>query len=135
MSVLLEDLKRDEGFSLTPYEDSEGLLTIGYGTLIEEISKEEAQWLLEHRLEKIVAELVAAVPFVVDLPASVQRGLHNMAYNLGVPRLLGFKNMWAALEAGDYARVATEALDSKWAGQVGPRSERIAALFRSAQDG
>ena len=58
------------------------------------------------------------------------RGLCNMAYNLGVPRLLGFERMWAALAAGDYERAADEALDSKWARQVGARAARVAALIR-----
>ena len=43
----IDSLKRDEGFMAKPYKDSEGLLTIGYGTLIEEgITKEEAELLL-----------------------------------------------------------------------------------------
>ena len=43
----------------------------------------------------------------------------NMLFNLGLPRLLGFTNMWAAIQAGDYAKAADEMLDSKWAAQVG----------------
>ena len=38
----------------------------------------------------------------------------------------------AALKAGDYERAAVEALDSKWARQVGARADRIAALYREA---
>jgi len=38
--------------------------------------------------------------------------------------------MLTALEAGEYERAALEALDSKWAKQVGKRADRIATLFR-----
>ncbi len=52
-----------------------------------------------------------------------------MAYNLGVHGLLGFSKMLSALHAGDYATASSEALASAWAGQVGDRAKRIAALF------
>jgi lysozyme len=53
-----------------------------------------------------------------------------MCFNLGMPRLRQFRNMLAALEAGDFETAAREALDSRWAGQVGARAERIAAQIR-----
>ena len=127
------DIKRDEGFRARPYRDSEGLLTIGYGTLIEDgISEAEAELLLKHRFEQVFGELMTHKPVVRELRGPVIRALANMAYNLGVPRLMSFKRMWAALEASDYDNAAAEALDSKWAGQVGARAERIADLIRSA---
>ena len=130
---LIADLKRDEGFRAKPYRDSEGLLTIGYGTLIEAgISEAEAELLLVHRLEQMIAELVAIHP-IAHFPEAVQRALCNMAYNLGVVRLSEFRRMWRALEDGYLERAADEALDSKWARQVGSRSERIAELIRSAK--
>ena len=33
--------------------------------------------------------------------------------------------MLAALDAGDYAEMAVQMMDSKWATQVGPRSTRL----------
>lgn len=129
--ALLADLKRDEGFRGLPYRDGEGFLTIGYGTLIEEgITEAEAETLLASRLADIVAELERRRPLVREVPAPVARALRNMAYNLGVPRLMGFERMWAALAAADYETAAAEALDSRWARQVGARAERIAALIR-----
>ena len=59
-----------------------------------------------------------------------QRALVDMAFNLGRTRLAGFKAMWAALERGDYHAAAVEALNSKWARQVGPRAQRIAKMIR-----
>ena len=125
-------LKRFEGFSAKIYLDSEGLETIGFGTLLAYgISREEAELLLVHRLKKVIRELQRRKPIVVTLPLSVRRGLRRMAYNLGVPRLMTFRKMWAALERRDFRRAAAEALDSRWSQQVGPRrSGAIAKLIR-----
>lgn len=129
---ITEDLKRDEGLRLKPYLDTVGKTTIGYGRNLDDvgISEPEAAILLDHDIRRSLAYLDRALPWWRGLPAPSQRGLTNMAFNLG-PRLLSFKLMLAALLAGDGSRAADEALDSKWAGQVGKeRSERIAALYR-----
>ena len=126
MSDLGEDLKRDEGFRGLQYDDTEGQPTIGYGTLLP-LTKEEGTMLLEHRLNTLVVELYTESAYA-KLPYSVQRAMGNMAYNMGVPRLKGFKRMWAALYAGDYVTAGWEAWDSKWRRQVGKgRASRIVA--------
>ena len=128
-------LKRFEGFSAKAYRDSEGLLTIGYGTLIEYgISREEAELLLVHRLKKSIRELQRRKPFVVTLPLSVRRGLRRMAYNLGVPRLMKFTQYVGLLcDVKTSLAPAAEALDSLWSKQVGPkRSGTIANLIGTA---
>jgi len=53
-----------------------------------------------------------------------------MCFNLGWPRLSRFEKMLEALKAKDFDTAATEALDSKWADQVGDRAKRIAEVFR-----
>jgi len=60
--------------------------------------------------------------------------LTNMCFNLGAPRLSGFKKMWEAIEAGDYSTAAEEMLDSKWARQVGPRADRLAQKMETGID-
>ena len=138
MGQLVDEIKRDEGFRSIPYRDSEGQLTIGYGTLIESgITKEEAELLLDHRLKALHGELSRSPMGEIFevLPWPAFRAISNMAYNLGVPRLLGFKKMWKAIAVKDYETAAKEALDSKWARQVGSRAERIAAMIGSGADG
>ena len=60
-----------------------------------------------------------------------QWALMNMAFNLGITKLVKFKKMLAALKAGDYNLAAKEALNSKWSKQVGKRSNRISDVFRN----
>lgn len=128
---IIDDLKRDEGLSLKLYKDTEGINTIGYGTNIEEIDKDEAEYLLIHRFEKIETETYNEFPWLYDKSDNIQDAVLNMAYNLGIPRLKGFKKMLGALEQGDYEIASNEALDSKWAEQVKDRAVRIAKLIRN----
>lgn len=62
-------------------------------------------------------------PEVDKLPEVQQLVLLDMAFNMGVTGLLGFKKMFAALWAGNGRVAGAEALDSKWAHQVGPRAQ------------
>ena len=133
---IVEDLKRDEGFVSHAYTDSteEKYLTIGYGRLIDKrlgggISEFEAECMLERDIVRAMDGLDAGLRWWRTMPEPWQRGLLNMAFNLGLPRLLGFRKMLAALEAGDGQRAAIECLSSKYAKDVGARAERVAALY------
>jgi len=136
MNDLINDLIRDEGLELKPYVDTVGKTTIGVGRNLTDrgISKDEAMVLLNNDVQIASRELTeAAGDTFFALHDNAQRGLLNMAFNMGVPRLMGFKKMWAALEEGDYQTAAIEALDSRWAVQVGARATRIAALIRQGE--
>lgn len=125
-------LEQDEGFKPKPYRCSAGKLTIGYGRNLEDkgLSQEEAHHLLHEDIRDAIKFLDQQLPWWKSLDGEArQEALVNMAFNLG-GRLLGFKKMLAALKSKDYERAADEALDSKWAGQVGQRAQRIARAFR-----
>ena len=131
---LREDLIRDEDVRLKPYKDSVGKLTIGCGRNLDDvgISQEESDFMLLHDIQSAVRELNRNIPWYALLPEDVQRGLANMSFNLGWPRLSGFKRMLSALKDRNYHAAAEEALNSKWSTQVGPRAHRIAKLFRES---
>jgi len=74
---------------------------------------------------------VAEVTVVNDLDAVRQRVVIDMAFNIGVPRLTGFKKMWAAIHCGDYEEAALEMMDSKWARQVGRRAKRLSLMMKT----
>jgi lysozyme len=132
---LLADLKRDEGFRSKPYLDTVGKVTIGYGRNLDDVglSEREGRFLLGNDLDVALGELDRNVPWWRAMPDPAQRGLANMCFNLGFPRLNGFRNMLAALEDGRYQDAAVAALDSRWARQVGDRAKRIASLYRQCE--
>ena len=133
LADLVADLRRDEGVAYKPYRDSEGILSIGVGRNLEDrgISDDEIDFLLANDLNWVVVDLDRGAPWWREMTTKRQRAFANMVFNLGWPRLSGFKQMLAALEAGDWDEAANQALDSRWAVQVGARAERIAELFRS----
>ncbi len=129
--TLADDLRRDEGERLKPYVDTVGKITISVGVnLSDGITQAESNLLFAGRLAAVESEAAAQMPWLVACPDAVQRGVKNMLYNMGWPRLSGFRNMLSALQSKNWEIAATEALDSTWATQVGPRAYRIAALFR-----
>ena len=134
---LRDDIMRDEGLRLKPYVDSVGKLTIGYGRNLDDrgISRAEAEMLCSHDIAGVILELGVAFPWWTTMPPPAHLALANMAFNLGLPRLKTFVKMLAALQASDFRQAAIEALDSKWATQVGDRSQRIFDLYREAGGG
>ena len=113
IEALSKELKRDEGYSDVAYKDSEGHLTIGYGTKITKIDEGLAEVMLIYMIKQKVVDLENRRPIVKNFPQEVQLVLGNLAYQLGVTGLLKFVNMWDALYIGDYSNAAKELIDSK----------------------
>lgn len=130
---LKDDLLRDEGLRLHPYLDTVGKMTIGVGRNLDDvgITKAEALMMLGADIAAIERDIKTNLDWFDRLPPNAQRGLINMGFNLGWPRLSQFSKMLDALCKEDWERAAQEALDSRWAAQVGDRATRIADLFRS----
>jgi len=131
VALLRQDLIRDEGLRLKPYRCPAGRLTIGVGRNLDDrgITEAEAMVLLENDIAIVEAELDRMLPWWRTLPNDPARALANMAFNMGVPRLLGFHHMLDALEHGHYATAAKEAHNSQWARQVGDRADRVTSLM------
>lgn len=141
------DLVRDEGEVLYCYDDATGdpiergytiigNPTVGIGRLLTRsrgLSERESRFLYDADVGLVSAELRRGILGFDGMPEPVQRGLANMDFNLGWPRFSTFARMMEALERRDYRRAAVEALDSKWARQVGARAERVAALIESGE--
>ena len=139
---LIDQIKRDEGSVIKngkhiPYQDSEGYWTIGYGILIDPkagggLDEDEALMLLKNRIKKTEKELQENFPQAIGMMNLARyNAFVNLAYNIGLTKLMGFKKMLAALIVGDYDEASRQALDSKWAKQVKGRADRIAEAFRN----
>lgn len=133
MSDLIQRLKDAEGFQPKPYRDSRGILTIGYGTDIEEgITEHEASWLLEQRVEQTRLDLARRWDHFNDghLTQELQDALVDAAYQLGVPGLLEFHNMLMAIEIEDWQAAEREARDSEWNKETPKRVDYLVSVFR-----
>ncbi|MEY4386605.1 MAG: hypothetical protein RLY20_1888 [Verrucomicrobiota bacterium] len=134
---LRAQVKNDEGFRGVLYRDSLGLLTIGYGRLLDPsrgggISKDEAEYLLANDL-RTAERLCEVMPAYLDLSPVRQAVLINMCLNMGPVKLQGFKRMFSALVHQDYEQAASEMLASAWSGQVGARATRLAEQMLTGQ--
>lgn len=127
-------IKKCEGLESHPYMDTAGKLTIGYGRNLQDdgITPDEADYLFENDFKQCIDEL-SKYTWYTEQPVGVRAALVNMAFNLGVPRLKLFKRMIAALVVKNYTVAALEALNSKWAKQVGDRAKDVALLIREGK--
>ena len=125
---LIEQLIRDEGMQLKPYKDTVGKITIGCGRNLDDvgISREEAMMLLANDAQNASNQVEQHLPWAANLDKIRFWALVNMSFNLGIARLLEFRNFLGALQAGDYKAASSEMLDSLWARQVGSRAQRLA---------
>lgn len=132
---LIQDLKRDEGWKASAYQDHLGYWTIGYGFLVDErkggtLPREVAEYWLEYAVKQRWDAFCLRHVWVQDQPWDVQRALANQVYQMGVEGVSNFRNMLTALQEGDRVKAAKEALDSRWAIQTPARAARVAALMR-----
>ena len=155
-SQLLDMLIRDEGLELKVYKDTLGIDTIGAGRNLRDrpltvaqlqhlglsdmqdlydngITLYGARYILRIDVDIAERELITAHSCVEFLNAPRQMACVNMAFNLGIPRLKLFINMWSAIHRKDYDRAADEMLDSRWAKQVKSRATRLSDIMRTGE--
>lgn len=147
---LLADLRRDEGLRLKAYPDPLSSLaktgkgsghpwTIGYGHAAPDVSpgqiwtKPQAETALVRDVERHAAELLRALPWVEKLGEVRKSVLINMAFNLGVDGLLGFKNTLARIKSGDFEGASEGMAASLWAKQTGGRAKRLVEMMRTGK--
>ncbi len=131
MSRLEDQLLIHEEYRRFPYKDSVGILTVAVGRNLDDvgISKNEALYLLANDVLKARNECVRTFTWFDDLDDVRQDAIVNMCFNMGINRLKTFRKMARAFSEKDYDEAAQQALDSKWANQVGRRSEDIIYMF------
>jgi GH24 family phage-related lysozyme (muramidase) len=119
------------------YKDTEGIKTIGVGYNLEEsyargevealgldydkvlagtqkINAEQQNALFEHSYKRGVADARSFTPEYDNLPKGAQDVLVDMSFNMGGPRLKGFKNFKAAIEEKNYTKAKKEMEKSTW---------------------
>lgn len=125
---LRKDLTDDEGKRLKLYRCTAGKQTIGIGHNIEDrgISEAVCELLFQEDIDVAERDALALFPGLHSYSDRRKAALVNMAFQLGLERLKGFKRMRAAVNAGDWGAAVYEANDSDWAKQTQKsRVERV----------
>jgi lysozyme len=141
----IERLKKqviaNEGIRKTAYKDTLNNWTIGVGHLIKLPDE-------EYLIDKELTDLEVDQIFVTDLNQAIDDArkfidadsipdeafevVVDMAFNLGLPKLMAFQNFQQALRDKDFVKASFEMLDSLWAKQLPNRSKRLAKIMRDA---
>ena len=151
--LLLEDLKRDEGFRARAYQDGRGVWTIGYGHAH---CDPRAVWTLDQAEAQLAVDVDLACEAPRPQPSLVARAWTWCARtpwptwpstwaSASPPAppvrraadCRASRRMLAALQAGDYPHASAQMLLSDWAKDppegVGARAGRLAAMIRTGE--
>ena len=127
----------DEGVKYEIYNDHVGYATFGIGHLVVEgdeehgkpigtpVSEERVNSVFDSDVATYVTEAKKVFPNLDTLPEEAQEVIVNMCFNMGAPRLSGFKKFIGGVNSGDWSTAAVEMMDSRWAKQVGVRADRL----------
>ena len=125
-------IMKDEGWNPKPYKCTEGIWTIGFGTNISRITREEGEALLDLRLNKIMEhDLLTFGEELANLNNARIVVLINMLYQLGLLGVKKFVNMRQAIKDKDFRRASIEMLDSRWHKQTPHRCRKLAKIMET----
>lgn len=129
-------LRDEEGLKLSPYPDTEGLLTIGYGWCLQRSPMRvvEAEFRLTNDVSQELSECIRYVPGFAEMSEARQEVFVDMTHQMGIQGVMGFRRMIGAVRIGDWERASEELLDSKYAKEQAPaRAARNARLLRDGE--
>ncbi len=152
---LVKMIALHEGLRLNVYQDHLGIDTVGIGRNLQDrgitdgelsymnktteeiyevgLTEEEAYYLCMNDIAIVEKELLANKPIVNQVSAVRQMVLIDMAFNMGVPRLMKFKDMWLAIEKVNYISACEEMIDSRWADQVKGRAMKLSLAMKNGE--
>ena len=84
--------------------------------------------IVDEDIDIVLDELKVAIKRFDDYPEAIQYSLVDLAFNLGLPKLLTFtqtlKYLEEGLETGNFTKAAVELMNSAYAKQVPNRAKR-----------
>lgn len=137
ISSEIAQIVADEGYVPTPYKDSLGYWTVGFGHLIK--SGESIKSMTSHEAVAQLRKDYTEAQKNVEANYSWADGeaklvLINMSYQLGSTRLSKFKLTLAHMKSKEYDLAAGEMLNSVWAKQTPSRAARLAARIMQLEE-
>jgi len=125
-----ERIKGHEGRRFEPYEDSEGILTVGYGRNLRDVpfSQDEIDLMFENDFAR-ATEGAESFPSYEEMNELRRGVLIEMVFQMGVSGVGNFKRFHTACMHHDWPKAAEEMLDSRWAKQTPERAQELAKVF------
>lgn len=149
MTLLLEQLKKHEGFRAQVYQCTAGHNTVGYGYNLDanplkltpfEISEIKKNGIKEATANYLLLRMISRIEEKLDelnwfqsLDEARRSVLINMAYNLGIAGVLKFKSMIEEIKRQNWQKAAEQMIDSAWAKQVGNRARELSKQMLSGK--
>ena len=136
---LKKRIKLNEGFSLKPYKDQLGYLTIGYGHLIlsnekillkKRLRKKEFEKIFEKDFKKALSNFNKKLQSITSNKKEAEL-LIEMVFQLGIKGCLKFKNLLKNMRKGNKHLVCFEMMDSLWYKQTPYRVKALIKAFLS----
>jgi|SRR5665811_1434779 len=126
ISLAAQMARENENLTRTPYHDTVGKITIGYGRNLEDkgITIPEAELMLANDVVEAHGVLQEEFGFYRGLSEIRQAVMMDLYHNMGLGGLLTFKKMLNAIQIGDFDEAARQLQDSKYYKQVGLRGQR-----------
>lgn len=124
--ILVKDMGEEDGRPWTVgFGDTHGVTPDSTRT------REQAERRLEQHIIEGEAALAAALPWYKDASFVTRTVLLNMAFNMGLKGLLGFKNTLRYVQNKDYEKAAHNMTLSLWYRQVGSRAKELVERMRT----
>lgn len=131
LDKLTASLRQHEGLRLSPYKDTTGNLTIGYGHLVANgISLTAAEQILRDDIGLCISQAQAQSWWQYCTDEDLQRAMVELVFELGVGGVAGFHDLIRCLGNSDRDGAARALLDSVYARQVGQRAVTLAGMIR-----
>lgn len=148
--AIFNRLIKNEGIRFEVYICPAGYKTIGVGRNLDlnpltkeekeiigdvnkGITKDQAFMLLRNDVNAVKKQLDGLLPWWRNLDSERQYVMIDLCFNLGISKLLGFKNTLAYIAQGNYGQAADNLLKSKYASQVKNRASRNANCLRTGK--
>ena len=121
-----EMLIKNEGLMCTPYHCSANKLSIGVGRNLEAngISEDEAMYLLENDIKRVVDNLDKVWKVWRGFPPLAQEVCIDCAFQIGITGWMNFRRTRALMEMGAWLEASEEILRSKYHEQTPARCAR-----------
>jgi GH24 family phage-related lysozyme (muramidase) len=146
-------IRRHEGLRLTAYNDTKGVLTIGYGFNLEatgagavckltgvdyaaikngaSITEAQANAIFALQLDAVIVQASTLFPNFHVMPVNAQVVIQDLIFNMGLAKFSKFTETVPALRAGKYGLAADLLEKTLWYKEVKGRAIEDIALLRA----